>query len=74
MIYDPVNILDRLENGNYLLTHHARIRAKERKVSARDIQALGRTGAVFFEVGSSKIRIKGSDFDGDPLAVLEFDY
>jgi len=63
-------ILNLLRRGDYLLTFHARERARERSVTAADFRALGRSGTVFYEKEAPKLRVVGFDLDGDPLTAV----
>ncbi len=74
---DSALILGFLEEGKYILTRHARVRAQERAVRPRDLRSLGKTGAIIYEENDPrKFRIFGFDYHGEPLtavAVYEFE-
>jgi hypothetical protein len=70
MTIDPEFILVLLARGDYVLTKHARQRARERGVTFEDFQSLGESGNVFFGEGTRAFKIIGFDCAGDPLVVV----
>ena len=62
-------ILDRLRDGDYRVTLHAKQRMAERNVSHGDIQACGKNGVASPQV-DGKIKVMGSDLDGEELFLI----
>lgn len=65
---DLRRIQERMAQGEYLLTRHARQRMFERNITHADIQNCARTGIV--GLSTEKYILVGKDCDGEVLKVV----
>ncbi len=67
---DAVKVLNALRTGTFILSTHARLRMKERRVRFDDIVRCGQTASIALPQEDGCYKVKGVDLDGDELTVI----
>ena len=70
MELDVARILRALRRGDFIRTHHARVRMKERGINVDDICSVGRTSIEVTAQGNSIYKVVGLDMDSEQLTVI----
>lgn len=70
MELEVARILRALRKGEFVRTHHAKVRMKQRRVSMRDVWSVGRTHTEIVFQGNGIYKITGLDLESETLTVI----